>query len=403
MGNSSIRYIIRISKVNMTYRLFAGLLFSGLLLISAGCGKKAKNVKSERVTRVTVEQVQKRVLRQQIPVQGIVTPVQYATLSAKISGTLEEMKVSSGDMLKKGDILFGIDRQILKNQVIVKEDEIRVKKANLHSRKLALSTAQIRFNQAKSDYERALRLKQSSAVSLASFETAETEYKTAEKDVQNAEAEILNAEAQLKQSESNLAIARKNLEDSVICAPFDCVVTETYPEENEYVSTGQKILKLENHSSFEIVCYISAVYYDAIEINKTPVHILDAKGNICGNAVVTDKSPGVDSASRTFRLKVKVPENVRVISGMLRELNIILQEKECYALPTDAVLLRANDRRIVFTANSDRRAESIEVKQGIVDGSYCEIENAAELLDKQVIVTGQTYVNSGSRVQIIEK
>ena len=88
---------------------------------------------------------------------------------------------------------------------------------------------------------------------------------------------------------------------------------------------------------------------------------------------------------------------------MLCELNIVLEEKETYALPTDAVLLRANNRRIVFTANDKQRAESVVVKQGIIDGSYCEIENAQELLGKQVIVTGQTYVNNGSKVQIIKK
>ncbi|MBO5307001.1 MAG: efflux RND transporter periplasmic adaptor subunit [Lentisphaeria bacterium] len=380
----------------------SGVLISGLLLGTAGC-KKEKAARAERVTRVTVEQPQKRVLRSQIPVQGIVTPLQYATLSAKISGTLEVMKVSEGDVRKKGDMLFGIDRQILKNQVIVKEDEIRVKKADLHARKLALSTAEIQFKQAQSDYERALRLKQSHAVSLASFETAETEFKTAEKNVQNAKAGILSAEAQLKQSESNLAIARKNLEDSVIKAPFDCVVTETYPEENEYVSVGQKILKLENHTAFEIVCHISAVYYHKITVGKTVVHLLDQQGNIKGKAVVTYKAPGVDPSSRTFELKILVPKETRVISGMLCELNIVLEEKETYALPTDAVLLRANNRRIVFTANDKQRAESVVVKQGIIDGSYCEIENAQELLGKQVIVTGQTYVNNGSKVQIIKK
>ena len=380
----------------------SGVLFSGLLLGTAGC-KKQKAVRAERITRVTIEQPQKRTLRHQIPVQGIVTPLQYATLSAKISGTLEVMKVSSGDVRKKGDMLFGIDRQILKNQVIVKEDEIHVKKANLHSKKLALSTAEIRLKQAKSDYERALRLKQSNAVSLASFETAETEFMTAEKEVQNAKAEILNAEAQLKQSESNLNIAKKNLEDSVITAPFDCVVTETYPEENEYVSVGQKILKLENHNAFEVICYISAVYYNAVTVNKTAIHFIDNKGNITGKAVVTDKSPGIDPASRTFKLKVLVPKDVKVISGMLCELNIVLEEKEVYALPTDAVLLRANDRRIVFTVDKDQKAQSVIVKQGIIDGGYCEIENAPELLGKQVIVTGQTYVNNGSRVQVIKK
>ena len=83
-----------------------------------------------------------------------------------------------------------------------------------------------------------------------------------------ANADIANAAAQLKQAQSNLTIARKNLDDSVQRAPYDSVVTATYVEENEYVSGGQKILHLENQTKREIVCYISAVYYNDIVVDK---------------------------------------------------------------------------------------------------------------------------------------
>ena len=113
----------------------------GLLL--AGCGEAEKKSIAERETRVTLQPLEKRVFRHQIPVQGTVYPVEYAVLSAKISGTLELLKVDEGDVRKKGDVLFGIDRQILKNQVTVREDEIKVKQAELESAKLALQSAKI--------------------------------------------------------------------------------------------------------------------------------------------------------------------------------------------------------------------------------------------------------------------
>ena len=62
----------------------------GLLL--AGCGEAEKKSIAERETRVTLQPLEKRVFRHQIPVQGTVYPVEYAVLSAKISGTLELLK-----------------------------------------------------------------------------------------------------------------------------------------------------------------------------------------------------------------------------------------------------------------------------------------------------------------------
>ncbi len=370
----------------------------GLLL--AGCGEAEKKSIAERETRVTLQPLEKRVFRHQIPVQGTVYPVEYAVLSAKISGTLELLKVDEGDVRKKGDVLFGIDRQILKNQVTVREDEIKVKQAELESAKLALQSAKILEEKATLDYKRFLSLWSSKATSQSEFETYETNYKKAETDVNSAQAAIVNAEAQLKQAEGNLVIAKKNLDDSIVHAPFDCVVTDKYVEENEYVVTGQNILRLENPGEQEVICFISAGYYDLVKAGSTPV-IFALDGVEKGRGVVTYKAPSIDPESRTFKLKVQVPQEIQLVSGTLCDLSIILEEKEAYGLPADAMLLRANDRYIVYAIDKDNRAKSIDVVRGIVDGKYCEVVNANDLLKERIVVTGQTFVNNGSLLRPI--
>ncbi len=389
--------------MNMSGRIVLCITAAASLLAVTGCkGKKQQKAFQERSTRVRVQELEKRTFRERIPVQGTVSPAEYAVISAKIGGTLELLKVSEGDMLKKGDVMFGIDRQVLKNQVVVKADEIQVKEAALQSATFASKTAGINRRQAKLDYDRAVTLRESRAISQANFESAETALKKADMDVQNAQAAITNAKAQLKQAQSNLAIAKKNLDDSTIRAPFDCVVFETYVEENEYVTTGQKILKIENPAKYEIVCYISAVYFDKIVEGKTPVEFVDSKGNI-QRCIITYRAPGVDPTSRTFKIKAAVPENISVVSGMLCELNIILQEKVAYGLPVDATLLRANNRYIAFTFGKDNRAESVVVQRGIIDGNFCEIVNASEVQGRRFITTGQTFINNGALLQEIER
>ena len=385
-------------KIYISASVIAAL---ALTVSLTGCKKSVKSV-SERKIRVNVQQLEKRTFRQTIPLQGTVKPVEHATISAKISGTLELLKVSEGDRLKTGDILFGIDQQVLKNQVVVKEDEIQVKEAALQSAEFLAKTADINYIQAKRDYDRASSLHKSEAVSLSHFESAETSLKKAEMDVQNAHASIINARAQLKQAQSNLAIAKKNLADSITKAPFDCVVFEKYVEESEYVNAGTNILKLENPDMLEISCFASAVYYAQVVPGITKVEILDPNsGKILGNAVVTYRAPGVDPESRTFELKVTVPKDIKLVSGMLCELNIILLEKEAFGIPVDAALLRANDRYIVFTVNENNRAKSMDITRGIVDKNYCEILNFRELDGKLIVVTGQTFVNNNALLQII--
>jgi hypothetical protein len=133
------------------------------------------------------------------------------------------------------------------------------------------------------------------------------------------------------------------------------------------------------------------------------VEFVDRKGKAVGSCKVTYKSPGVDPVSRTFEVKAVIPANVKLVSGMLSDFNLILTEKSSYGLPADSMMLRANDRYIVYTVNDENRAQELEVKRGIVDGKYCEVLNDGDFGAKYVVITGQTYVNNNTLLDITNK
>ena len=378
--------------------VLAGMVCASLLL--TGCNKKkAKKIES-RAVRVSVQKLQHRVFKRQIPVQGTVEPTAHAVISAKISGTIEMFKVSSGDIIKKGDELFVIDRKILKNQLTMREDEIKVKEAELAGARAEKESTVLSEKKAILDFNRAQKLLKSRAISQSEFDAYETDYKKAKTDTLSAIAAIANAEAQLKQAQSNLTIARKNLDDSIQRAPYDGIITNTYDEENEYVSGGQKILYIEDQSKLEVICSISSVYYHDIAVNKTPVEIFLNNTKV-SDAVITYKAPSVDPTSRTFKIKALIPKNAKLVSGNLCNVNIILEAREGYGLPSDAILLRANNRRIVFALGENNIAKSFDVVTGITDSGYTEILKANNIKDEEFVVVGQNFVNPGALLQVI--
>lgn len=378
--------------------VIAGMVCASLLF--TGCSKKKQKKVESRAVRVSVQKLQKRVFKRQIPVQGTVEPTAHAVISAKIGGTVEMFKVGSGDTVKKGDVLFGIDRKVLKNQVTMREDEIKVKEAELASARAEKESTVLSEKKAVLDFNRAQKLLKSRAISQSEFDAYETDYKKAKTDTLSAVAAIANAEAQLKQAQSNLTIARKNLDDSVQRAPYDGVITATYVEENEYVSGGQKMLYIEDQSKLEVVCYISSVYYHDITVGKTPVEIFlnDAK---VSDAVITYKAPSIDPSSRTFEIKALIPKTAKLVSGNLCNVNIILESREGYGLPSDAILLRANNRHIVFALGENSIAKSFDVVPGIVDSGYTEILKTDKMQNEEFVVVGQNFVNPGALLQVI--
>jgi HlyD family secretion protein len=161
----------------------SGFVIAGLVCMSfilSGCAKKAKKKVEEREVRVTVQKIEKRNFRRQIPVQGTVDPVQFAVLSAKLGGTVEHFPVSTGMKLKKGDTIYGIDRQVLKNQVTMRKDEIKVKQAEVQNAEASKASALLSRKKAELDYKRAKKLHDSKAISDAEFEEYDTNYQKAQ-------------------------------------------------------------------------------------------------------------------------------------------------------------------------------------------------------------------------------
>ena len=372
------------------------LLTAVLAAGTTGCRKKAVKVQKEKIVRVGVMKPVHKLFQQRIPVQGTVAPVRYATLSSKTSGSLEILEAAEGKVIKENDLLFQVDKSNLENQVTVAQRQFDVCRSEVETAKIALDLAKIRLRKAELDFKRAKTLHQTKAISEENFESAEVDLKGAVAEVSSSEAKLKIAIAKRDQQENSLKIARKNLADSEVRAPFPGIITVCNFEPNEYVGQGTSILKIEDQSLLQVECFISSVYYNLIAPGKTRADFkLDGKN--AGSAIVTYRSPSVDPLSRTFKIKILLPKDTKLVSGLLCDVELMLQERQGYGIPAEAIMARGKDREVIF-AMADGKAEMLEVKRGIVEPYYAELIDGEKLKNKQIIVSGHTFVNGGDKV-----
>ena len=381
-------------KFQWSFALAAMILFAG------GWGAP-KNNDADRAARVSVMQPKEMEFVQKILVQGNVETKEKVEISSRVSGTIDFMGPGEGDMVKKGDTLFQVDRVKLENDVKGQKHKLSVAEAELKIAEINGDLARKVAEKAQSDFNRSEQLRKAKAVSEDAHERTLLSLREAEAGVLKADAQTNYARAKVGQAQAELEIAEKNLADSRSRTPIDGKVVTKKKDPGEFVNTGEILYRIEDPDRLEVVTMISAVYYDLVEAGHTPVRFM-LDGVDKGRAVVTYKAPSIDPESRTFKLKMLVPPEVKLVSGTLCDISIILEEKEAYGLPADALLLRANDRYIVYAIGPDNRAKSFDVVRGIVDGKYCEVLNATELLKERFVVTGQTFVNNGSLLREIK-
>ena len=401
LNNLNKRRVIPVMGGNVVSKSVLFVLCAAMLCsFTGGCKARKKSGKGKaRVIKVALANPEKRHFVERIPVQGTVLPVEWASLSAKTSGTLDSLAVDEGSIVKKDDVLFEIDRKNLRNLVTVAENELAVCSSELASARINAELAGIKLRKAEWDFKRAETLHKSQAISQDSYETYDVAKKSAESEFSKANAQVAVSMAKEKKQSNNLNIAKKNLADSIIKAPFDGVITETFVEQGEFMQQGKVILKIENHKALEVNCFISSIYYNRILPGKTLARF-DLDGTAAGEARVTYRSPSIEPLSRTFKIKILVPPKSRLVSGILCDVSLVLSERDGYGIKSDAIMQRNNDRKIVFVSENGV-AREVEVKTGITDGDYTEILNRDDLKGLPVVVVGQTFINSGDKLSLI--
>ena len=135
-------------------------LLAGLLCLAA-CSKSGQNdgAQVETVYKVKVQtaQAQPRHFRKQIRVQGTIQAYILADVAARVGGNMD-LKVSDGDPIRKGQTLFTIDQDNLKNRVAQAQQALKVVEETYRTVQLDVDIAKTQLDKAQKDYERNRKL-----------------------------------------------------------------------------------------------------------------------------------------------------------------------------------------------------------------------------------------------------
>ena len=377
------------------------LLTAVLFCLTAACSKPGQDdgAKTGTVYKVKVQtaQAQQRHFRKQIRVQGTIQAYVFTNVAARAVGNMD-LKVDDGDQVKKGQVLFTIDQTTLKNRVAQAEQALKSIEESLHTvLQMDANMAKTQLEKAQKDYERNRKLHEQHAVSDNAFETFEVALDTAQKSYEKVLAELHFTEIKSEQAKLDMAIANKDLNDATEIAPYDGVVTAKYHEDGEFVSKGMNVIRINDPKKLRAACLISAVYFEVVKPGETQVTVsfqgkkIEVKADWC--------SPVIDTLSRTFTMRSYLPEGTPLMDGMLVDVDITLAERDGMGVPRDAVILKKGGKSAVY-AVQDGKAQEIEVGTGIATDGFIEILNPEAVAGKDLIVSGQYFVNDGSEVNV---
>ncbi len=265
-----------------------------------------------------------------VEVTGRVVAAVQATLSAKVSGTVQELRVREGETVRTGQTLVVLDSRDLR--------------ANL-------ARAEAEYDNARIQLARMQRLYQEESVAKQELDNATRAYKVAKAGRQAAVA---------------------HLSDTVIKAPFDGVVTGKYIEVGELASLGRPLLKIEDPRRLRLEATVSEGDVKAVAVGDQVPVVVDAVGNQPLTGTVAQVLPAGDPATHTFLVKVDLPPTAGVKSGMFGRMRLETGVSETLAVPVSALIERGQLTG-VYVVGEDGIAHLRWVKAGRTSGGSVEI------------------------------
>lgn len=206
------------------------------------------------------------------------------------------------------------------------------------------------------------------------------------------------AEAGLEQAKANVAYLQDQLAKTRLTSSIAGVVAQRDVDRGEMVSPGAPLLHLVSLTSVYFEAVVSEVEVASIT-HGLPVEVtVDSLPGRTFHGRVSEVIPVADTASRTFRVKIRLPNPHRKLKpGSFARGKIRLETHEhALVVPRTAVVQR-DSNEAVYVLQGDKVREQV-VQVGLSDPSRAEIL-AGLRGDETVVVTGARNLRDGQRVR----
>ena len=354
------------------------------MLTLSGCSneKKAEAPAPEVVRGVALITAQRAMQPDYFEAPGTVRPAQSAQLASQVMGTITRVKVHEGDAVKQGQVLITIDEA---------QPRAAYQSANagLQASKQSIAAADADYALAEATMKRYQSLYDKKSVSPQEYDEVKTKLEAAKARRDAAEAGSVQAEAALSESATAMGFTK-------IRAPFDGLITAKLADTGAMASPGVPLLAMEDPSCFRLEANVDESQISLVKLGVTVPVVIDSLGGQEIAGKVVQIVPAADPASRTFTVKIELPTNPLIRSGVFGRARFSRGQRESLVVPQTALLQRGQ-LDAVYVVSKDGLATLRYVTLGKPLSGNVEVLSGLENGDRVVAQAGGRAL-SGKRV-----
>ncbi|MDH4988501.1 efflux RND transporter periplasmic adaptor subunit [Aminobacter anthyllidis] len=326
--------MISFKTFNANLRPLASLALVSLLGIGLSACSEAKTETVEAIRPVKVVEIASMGTTRELDYSGAVKARTEMNLGFRVAGKITERVVNIGDKVKSGDLLARIDATDYQLGVSTAE-------ANLQAAEKQVETARLVD-------DRAAQLFAKKFASEAQREQASLAYK--------------QASSQRDAALSSLRQARNQVGYAELRADQNGIVTAVNADSGQVVGAGTPVVAVAVDGDKEVQIAVPELEIAQFQPGKPVKVSFWSDDKLVLDGKVREVAGSADPQSRTFSVRVSLPDDNRVLLGMSATIEASVNNgKEFVSIPLSA-LAKQDGKDIVWVVNDEQvHARGIKV------------------------------------------
>jgi RND family efflux transporter MFP subunit len=330
---------------------------------------------SEPVVEVQTARVRRGSILQELTAPGSLVAARQSEIGAEVRGRIVRVFVEEGDRLEEGDPLFQID-------------PARYEAALRHA-EAGLALARSERRQVETDLARAQKLRREKVV--------------AEHELDRLTTALEVARARQRQAAEAVALARQDLKQTLVRAPYAGSVAERRADEGTtaLVQPQTIVVVLQETAELEARATIPESQLALVGLGDPALlHVEGLSQPI--QTEVSAVSDTIDPATRTYLVTMRVPNpDHRLKAGVFSEVEILPQAKSDVILVPRASVRTEDGRTRVFTVR-DGRATAVPVRLGLITEDDAEVLDGIRVDEPVIVGDAAGMIAPGMRVRVVD-
>jgi RND family efflux transporter MFP subunit len=373
--------MITARRAILSVTAIAAVLAGGAFAWSNGKGPAAQQASAMKAAERPLElipaewhTIKARGLVDTVRFTGATQPIDQTIVKARVAGRLAEVLVREGDRVTAGQVLARFETTELQ--------------ARANERQSALDAARADLRWVTRDRDDKETLAARNIVSKSAADQARSTY-------ENKASMVAVAEAQLE-------VAKKNLLDAEVKAPFAGVIGERIANQGESLPIDGKILNLLDTSRVEISAQMPAADVVRLRVGQSATAIIEGFGEKTFEGRITRISPTTQVGSRSIPVYVEILErNEGLRGGLFGGGTVVVQEKaHALAVPVSAVRHDDAGDYVLVIENDTLVRRPVGVVRTWLRGELAEVKGLEEGL--RVVSAPLPGLKAGQKVKLVD-